>query len=249
MPGKKADKTIIDHFDLRPGRRIARKYEIVDKLGTGWEGEVYKIVEINTGIEHAAKFFYPHRNVKNRASTRYAKKLHKLRHCPVIIQYYTEEQFVFRRTPITVLISEYIEGELLSDFLHRQTGKRLTPFQGLHLLYSLVQGLEQIHQYGEYHGDLHEENIIVSRYGLGFELKLLDSFHWPDSKRLNLQEDLLDAVRILYNVTGGQKHYAKQPQVIKNICRGLKSSLILSRFRNVSRLRQHLESLSWDDGV
>jgi len=44
MPGKKAGKAIIDHFDLRPGRRIARKYEIVDKLGTGWEGEGYKII-------------------------------------------------------------------------------------------------------------------------------------------------------------------------------------------------------------
>jgi hypothetical protein len=26
---------IIDQFDLRPGRMIARKYEILEKLGTG----------------------------------------------------------------------------------------------------------------------------------------------------------------------------------------------------------------------
>lgn len=237
----------IDEFDLKPGRIIARKYEIVEKLGTGWEGEVYKIIEISTGIEHAAKFFYPQRNPKGRVSRRYAKLLHKLRHCPIIIQYYTEEQFVFQRTPIVVLISEYIQGELLSDFLNRQRGKRLTPFQGLHLLYALVQGLEQIHQLGEYHGDLHEENIIVSRYGLGFELKLLDSFQWPDSKRSNLQEDMLNAVRILYNVTGGRRHYAKQPRVIKYICCGLKTSLILTKFRNITQLRKHLETLSWED--
>lgn len=237
----------IDQFNLRPGRVIARKYEIIEKLGTGWEGEVYKIVETSTGIERAAKFFYPHRNVKNKVSRRYAKQLHKLRHCPIIIQYYTEELFIYRRIPITVLISEYIEGELLSEFLKRQRGKRITAFQGLHLLHSLVLGLEQIHLHNEYHGDLHEENIIVSRYGLGFELKLLDSFQWPDSKRSNLQEDLLNVVRILYDVIGGQKQYAKQPKVIKNICCGLKKTLILSKFKNISRLKEHLESLSWDE--
>jgi hypothetical protein len=78
-------------------------------------------------------------------------------------------------------------------------------------------------------------------------LKLLDSFQWPDSKRSNLQEDLLNAVRILYDVIGGQKHYAKQPKVIKNICCGLKKSLILSKFKNIHRLKEHLENLSWEE--
>jgi serine/threonine protein kinase len=243
----KTSRIVIDEFNLPTGRMIARKYEIVEKLGTGWEGEVYKIVEKNTGIERAAKFFYPQRNVKNRVSSRYAKQLHRLRHCPIIIQYYAEETFIFRRIPITVLVSEYIEGELLSEFLKRQRGKRISAFQGLHLLHALAQGLEQIHQHGEYHGDLHDGNIIVSRYGLGFELKLLDSFEWPDSKHSNRQEDLLNAVRILYDVIGGQKHYAKQPKVIKDICCGLKKSLILAKFRNISQLRDHLESLSWDE--
>lgn len=244
---KKKPCVQIDNFDLAPGRMIARKYEIIHKLGTGWEGEVYKIVEKSTGIERAAKFFYPQRNINNRTSSRYAKQLHKLRHCPIIIQYYTEEIFTYHRVPITVLVSEYIEGELLSEFLRRQRGGRITAFQGLHLLYALVKGLEQIHLHNEYHGDLHEENIIVSRYGLGFDLKLMDSFQWPDSKRSNLQEDLLNAIRILYDVIGGQKYYAKQPKVIKKICCGLKKSLILARYRNVFQLRDHLESLRWED--
>jgi hypothetical protein len=33
--------------------------------------------------------------------------------------------------------------------------------------------------------------------------------------------------------------------VIKHICRGLKRSLILSRFRTISQLRRHLETLEW----
>ncbi|MFV2067521.1 MAG: hypothetical protein ACC645_11120, partial [Pirellulales bacterium] len=52
----------INAFDFRPGRVLAGKYEVVSRLGAGWEGEVYMLREMPTGIERAAKFFFPHRN-------------------------------------------------------------------------------------------------------------------------------------------------------------------------------------------
>ena len=74
-------------FELNPGRMIANKYEVIEQLGEGWEGEVYKIREIRTGIEHAAKLFYPIRDPKNKAVVAYAKKLHNLRRCSMVIRY------------------------------------------------------------------------------------------------------------------------------------------------------------------
>jgi len=236
----------IDEFNLKSGRIIARKYEVIEKLGDGLESEVYKITELSTGIVRAAKLFFPQWNINNKTSCRYAKQLHKLRHCPIVIQYHTEEKFIYRKIPITVLISEFIEGEPLSEFIKRQPGKRLSAFQAVHLLYSLIVGLEHIHHLGEYHGDLHDENIIVNRFGLGFELKLLDSFHRPYSKRKNIQKDIIDAIKIFYDVLGGRKYYAKHPTLIKNICCGLKHNLILKKFNNASQLREHLELLNWD---
>jgi serine/threonine protein kinase len=224
---------------------IARKYEVISLLGSGWEGEVYKIREKSTGIERAAKLFFPQRNVRNRTSIFYARKLHKLRHCPIVIQYYTEESIQYRGGSLTVLVSEYVEGELLSEFLKRQPGRRISPFQALHLLHALVVGMESVHRLREYHGDLHPENIIVSRYGLDFDLKLLDLFHWTTPKRENIQDDICDLVRIFYDATGGAAHYAKQPGEVKDICCGLKRSLILERFPTVVHLRQHLETMEW----
>jgi serine/threonine protein kinase len=235
----------IDGFDLQPGRVIARKYEVVSKLGEGWESEVYKIRERNTGIERAAKLFFPQRNVRNKTSNFYARKLHKLRQCPILIQYHTEETFIFRRHPITILISEFVEGELLSQFLRRQPGGRVSPFQALHLLHALVVGMEAVHRLREYHGDLHSENVIVNRYGLRFDLKILDMFHWSAPKRENMQDDICDLVRIFYDALGGVKHYGKQPKEVKQICCGLKRGLILDRFPTVSSLRQHLETMEW----
>ena len=164
----------------------------------------------------------------------------------MVIQYNSAETLTFKRLPITALISEYIEGLQLYDFIQLQPGKRLHPYQAVHLLYALSKGLEELHQLKEYHGDIHSSNIIVQRVGLNFELKLLDMMRWHDSKTANIKEDTVNMIHVFYESLGGQKHYAKHPRVVKNICCGLKRSLILKKFRNASALRSYLESFSWD---
>lgn len=236
----------IDCFDFSVGRVLARKYEVLAQLGSGWEGEVYLLRELATGIERAGKFFYPQRNPQNKTLKFYAKKLHKLRHCSIVMHYHTQEVITYRRIPVTFLVSEFIEGELLSDFLKRQPGKRLNAFQGFHLLHALATGMEQIHHLREYHGDLHSENIIIRRYGLGFDLKLMDMFHWEHPKMENIRDDVCDMIRLFYDAIGGQKRYANHLPEVKTICCGLKRSLILKKFRTAGRLRQYLETMEWE---
>ena len=72
-------------FALAVSSILADKYEVVSLLGRGWEGEVYKIKELDTKVERAAKIFFPQRNVKNKSAIAYAQKLHRLRKCPVIL--------------------------------------------------------------------------------------------------------------------------------------------------------------------
>ncbi len=115
----------------------------------------------------------------------------------------------------------------------------------MHLLYALAKGMAEIHKAGEYHGDLHAENIIVSRAGLSFDLKLLDLFHLDDTKVENRRTDILDAIRIFYDALGGQRLYARQPAAVKEIICGLKRTLILKKFRTMNQLVRHLESMSW----
>ncbi|MBT3972257.1 MAG: serine/threonine protein kinase, partial [Acidiferrobacteraceae bacterium] len=108
-------------FKLSGGTLLAGKYEVVLRLGSGWEGEVYLVRECGTRIERTVKIFFPRRNLGNRALRFYARKLHKLRHCPIVIQYHTRDTFVFDGLPVSFLVSEFVEGELLSDFLKRQS--------------------------------------------------------------------------------------------------------------------------------
>jgi len=133
--------TKISEFNLPVGKSIAGKYKIISRLGSGWEGEVYKIYEVKTEIEKAAKLFYPKRNPRDKAAKIYAQKLHKLRQCSLLIQYHTQEEIRYKKFPITVLISEYVEGVLLSEFLHNFRGRKLDPYKALHLLYALAKGI------------------------------------------------------------------------------------------------------------
>jgi serine/threonine protein kinase len=220
----KSKQLEVHSFDFQPGRVLAKKYEVISKLGQGWEGEVYLVREQLTNIERAAKFFFPQRNPNNKAFKFYAQKLHKLRHCPILIQYFAQDTIMYRGVPITFLVSDYIEGELLSAFINRQPGKRLSAFQALHLLHALANGIESIHKMREYHGDLHTDNIIISRFGLNYDLRL---------------------IRVFYDALGGQKHYVKQPDEVKAIICGLKTSLILKKFKTAGQLREYIETMQW----
>lgn len=235
----------VKRFDFPAGRSVAGKYEIERPLGSGWEGEVYAIVERKTGIRRAAKFYYPHRDPMGKAAIAYARKLDALRHCPILMQYHHQEIAYVRRRKVTVVISELVEGQKLSEFLAAQTDHRLSMFEALHVLYGLARGISPIHARGEYHGDIHDDNIMIRRQGIGFEVKLLDFFDLGRPTRDKIHKDVLNLVEVFHTIVGGRKHYAKQPRVVKEIIRGLKDSLILARFQSAGDIQRHLENLQW----
>ena len=237
----------IKRFHLERDRVLGGKYVVEELLGEGWEGEVYRVRERQTRIHRAAKLFYPERNPRNRTAARYARKLEKLRLCPIVAQYHHSEMLTVRGVSVSCLISELVEGESISEFVARQPGRRMQPYEALHLLYSLVEGLECIHRAREYHGDLHADNVLVRRVGIKFELKVFDFFYRGRASRRERQEDLIDAIRLFYDALGGRRHYARHPPEIKTICCGLKHSLICRKFPTSRKLREHLESFAWTE--
>lgn len=242
-------KVVINSFNLEKGQRLANRFTVVELLGAGYEGEVYRVVEDLTGTHRAIKIFFPQRNIGFKVSTRYAKKLDRLQVSPIVMDYFSHQLIVLKGVKVASLVSEFIEGEILGEFVKKQKGKRLDVFPAIHLLYSIVSGVESIHVEGEYHGDLHVDNIIIKHFGLAFDLKIIDLHHWGDSKKDNRDEDIIKVIRIFYDILGGQKQYQKLPPSLKYIICGLKRGLILDRFKTVSALRWHLENMDWSDAI
>lgn len=236
----------VQQFALPPGRSLGSHYEIVGFLGRGYEGEVYKVVENYTGIERAAKIFYPQRNPRGRALLRYARKLNKLKHLPIIVQYHHLDTAQVHGQKVAFVVSEFVAGEVLSDFVACQPGGRLRSFEALCLLRALADGVAPIHHLGEYHGDIHTDNIMVSQRGVSFRIKLLDFFDLGRPTRQRIQDDVVDLIHVLYELIGGQRRYSKCGPEIKRIVCGLKRSLISRRFRSAGELRQAIDNLDWD---
>jgi tRNA A-37 threonylcarbamoyl transferase component Bud32 len=234
-------------FDFTAGRSLGGgKYEIERLLGSGWEGEVYAIVERATGIRRAAKFYYPNRDPLGKSAITYARKLDALRHCPILLQYHHQEMITVRRRKVMVVISELVEGKKLSEFLLDQPRHRLSTFEALHVLYVLAKGIAPIHARGEYHGDIHDDNIMIRRSGIGFDVKLLDFFDLGKPTRSKVHKDVLNLIQVFHTIVGGRDHYKAQPKVVKDIIRGQKDGLILKRFASAGDIQKHLDSLEWD---
>jgi hypothetical protein len=229
-------------LDLLPGRKIGKRYTVVGFIGRGAEGEVYRVEERDTGIMRAAKIYLPHRDPDRRLSISHAQKLNKLRKCPIVLQYHHSEDIMIQRQPTLALISELCEGIPLWNWVQKQRGNRLSSFVAMNVLHQLACGLENVHAMGEYHSDVHSENILLRPRGVSFELKLIDFYEWGKPTRAKKQQDIVDAVRVFAEILGGRKHYSKLPDEAKQICRGLQPTRILQRFPSITALRLHLET-------
>lgn len=233
-------------FDLSTGTILAENYEVLGKLGDGWEGEVYKVRERGTGVIRAAKLFYPKRNKKDAALKFTAKKLHKLRQCAVLTQYSHKELTEIDDELISVLFSELVEGQMLETFIQEQRGKKLSSYEALHVLIAIAKGMSCVHARKEYHGDIHDKNIVIKRRGGNFQVRLLDVHNHGKASAKLIADDVIDMIRVFYDCIGGQKHYRSQPQWVKDICLGLKRERIRKKYKNAQGLLEYLQNFSWD---
>jgi RIO-like serine/threonine protein kinase len=115
----------------------------------------------------------------------------------------------------------------------------------LHVLFSLVQGIEAVHALGQYHGDVHSQNILIQPRGVRFDLKLVDFFDWGKPARYKQQQDVINTIEVFGECLGGRKHLRELPDEVRYICSALRQDVIKRRFPSMTHLRQHLEHFAW----
>lgn len=237
-------------YNFAPGRLLARKYEVLSHVTSTEDGELYRLCEKATGIERTAKFFYPDehgeklRRNQDAKATVYAQKLHKLRNCKILMHYRTQETVKISGIPVSFVVWDQLSGMQLSNFIDPAKGKRLSLFEGLHLLHALASGLEAIHCMQEYHGNIAPENIIIKRKGLGFQVKLINMSLEDLPVTRTIADDIINLLNIFRSIVSPPKRGDKMPDEVKSIYNASPVT-IRSQFKNAGTLRRHLEAMPW----
>jgi serine/threonine protein kinase len=233
------------HYNFSPGLVLARKYEVVERVGARHSGELYRLSEQATGIERTAKFFHPRIDPHNRCASHCARKLHRLRHCDILVQYRTQETISVAGRDVTFLVAEAVSGRPLAALAGAARGGHLSWFEALHLLHALALGLEKVHAAGEAHGDLTLDNVLARRRGLAFQVKLLDLNPAAGPRSTEIRDDVLAMMGLFLEVAGGVRALARLPAAVKAVVADLRRAVAEGRYRDAGAVRRHLEELAW----
>jgi serine/threonine protein kinase len=144
-----------------PGAVFAGRYQVIEDLGEGGMGRVYKVYDLQLGEKLALKLILPEIAADRRTIERFQNELkfaRRISHKNVCRMYHlSKEQDTY------YLTMEYIEGESLRNML-RMT-KKMSWAAAVHIARQVCDGLAEAHRLGVVHRDLKPHNIIVDRDG------------------------------------------------------------------------------------
>jgi TolB-like protein/predicted Ser/Thr protein kinase len=157
-----ATKTLeIPTLDLTAGSTFAGRYQIIEHLGRGGMGWVYRALDTELNEEVAIKLIRPDISADQKTLARFHNELklaRKIAHRNVGKMYELMEDN--GRHFITM---EYVPGEDLGSFIKRS--RSLAPGTAILMAEDICQGLAEAHRVGVIHRDLKPANVIIDREG------------------------------------------------------------------------------------
>ncbi len=147
--------------ELSRGATFAERYEIIEELGKGGMGNVYRVYDTKIKEEVALKLLKPEIASDKRTIERFSNELkfaRKIRHQNVC------QMFELMEEEGTHFITmEYVSGEDLKSFI-RRVGK-LPSGKAITIAKQVCEGLVEAHKLGVIHRDLKPSNIMVDDEG------------------------------------------------------------------------------------
>jgi len=147
--------------ELTRGVVFAGRYEIIEELGTGGMGRVYRAFDKKIDEEVALKLIKPEIAAERKTIERFRNELkiaRKISHPNVCRLHDLNE------TGKTLYISmEYVSGEDLKSVVHRMG--ILTAGKAVFIARQMAEGLGQAHKLGVVHRDLKPHNIMIDKAG------------------------------------------------------------------------------------
>lgn len=145
-------------------------YKILEKLGEGGMGIVYKAQDTTLGRYVAIKFLPAHLSAMGENKSRFlqeAKSAAALNHPNILNVYEIDE-----KDGMMFLVMEYLEGETLKDYLSNLTTGPGIPYrQALDWAALIAKGLKAAHDKNIIHRDIKPHNVMLTN---GSQIKIMD---------------------------------------------------------------------------
>ena len=147
--------------ELKRGETFAGRYEIIEKLGMGGMGQVFRAYDQKLEEEVALKFLRPEIAADKKKINRFKNEIkiaRKIAHRNVCRMYDLNEE-----GETSFITMEYVLGEDLKSVIRRM--ERLTIGKALSIVGQVAEGLSEAHKLGIVHRDLKPANIMIDDEG------------------------------------------------------------------------------------
>ena len=162
VPTPAGSRTVLMPPDsLETGTTFAGRYRIIEELGVGGMGRVYKVLDREVGEKIALKLLRPEIAARGDMIRRFREELRLARrvgHKNVCRMF---DLGSFEGTFFITM--EYVDGEDLKRFLRRSG--RLTVGKAVAIARQIGEGLAEAHRLGVVHRDLKPQNIMIDGEG------------------------------------------------------------------------------------
>jgi len=146
---------------LPKGRLLAERFEVLEEIGTGGMGTVYRVIDRKVNEEMALKVLKPGIAATGTAVERFKNELklaRRISHKNVCRLYDLHED-----SGTFFITMEYVRGENLKTLIGRE-GRLAVP-AAVGLARQALEGLAEAHRLGIVHRDLKPQNIMIDREG------------------------------------------------------------------------------------
>ena len=147
--------------DSRIGLILDSKYKLIESLGEGGMGSVFRAERLHIGDQVAVKLLHHDLAREKQALERFrreARTAAMIRH-PNIVSIHDFSDGTANGTE-AYIVMELVQGVSLGNLLRREG--RMTPKRAVHLMHDICTGVGVAHRQGLLHRDLKPDNVIVA---------------------------------------------------------------------------------------
>jgi serine/threonine protein kinase/tetratricopeptide (TPR) repeat protein len=153
--------------ELPSGVVFAKRYQVIEELGTGGMGRVYRVLDKKLDEEIALKLVRPEIASDRTTIERFSAELKLSRQ---VVHKNVARMFDFNEEGgVPYITMEYVQGENLKRLI-RKVG-RLFAGQAIPIACQISEGLAEAHRLGIVHRDLKPQNIMIDEDG---QAKIMD---------------------------------------------------------------------------